>query len=359
MHVAFRLDASPQIGIGHAMRCLTLADALRRRGASTRFVCRQLPDELYARIRLSGHEVSRLPELTAPEPLDDLAQSALLGTSQVQDARETLLALAGRRWEWLIVDHYAIDARWELQLREAANGIMVIDDVADRDHDCDLLLDQNLHPDQQIRYDARVPATARRLLGPQFALLRPEFGELRSQVLPRDGNVRRLFVLYGGFDAADFTGRTLAVLERMALTDIDVDVVIGSGHPCRAQIERDCTRLGYDCHVQSEEVAQLMSSADLAFGAGGSASWERCCLGLATLCVSFADNQRPIAEALDAAGAAVFAGDEHSASGERIEALLRELLGQPERLRRMSRRAFALVDGQGAGRVCDAIEGRA
>ena len=341
------------------MRCLTLADALRERGAHTRFVCRQLPDEMHARMKLAGHEVTCLPALTAAEPADELAQSSMLGTSQAHDARDALSALADRAWELLVVDHYAIDARWESALRSAARRIMVIDDVADRAHDCDLLLDQNLHADMSTRYDGRIDPGTRRLLGPEFALLRPEFAELRSQVLPRDGHIRRVFVLFGGFDALNFTGRTLAVLERVALADVDVDVVIGAGHPHRGQIERDCARLDFDCHVQSEEVAQLMASADLAFGAGGSSSWERCCVGLATLCVSFADNQRSIALALAAAGASEFVGDEQTATGRRLEELLRALVADPERVRRMSERAFALVDGQGARRVCDAIEGNA
>jgi UDP-2,4-diacetamido-2,4,6-trideoxy-beta-L-altropyranose hydrolase len=351
MRVAFRIDASAQIGIGHAMRCLTLANALRADGARTRFVFRQIPDDLHARIRAKGHEVSVLAPVAAGEAPDDLPQARLLPTSQARDAWDSRAALEGLDWDWLVVDHYALDSRWESSVRDVARRIMVIDDAADRDHDCDLLLDQNLHENMERRYDSRVSVTTRRLLGPEFALLRPEFGELRSRVVPRDGSVRRVFVLFGGFDACNFTQRAVTALERAAPHGLRVDVVIGSGHPYRAGIEQECVRLGFDCHVQSEEIARLMAVADLAFGAGGSASWERCCLGLATLCVSFADNQRPISEALHKAGACIYAGDEGTATVGRLESLLRELLLHPSRLQQMSARAYDLVDGLGTARV--------
>lgn len=341
------------------MRCLTLADALRARGARARFVCRHLSDSLGARIMQRGHELRRIGASESAEPGDELPQSALLGTSQAQDARATREALRGECWDLLVVDHYALDRRWESALRDATTRILAIDDTADRDHDCDLLLDQNLYPRMETRYAQRVPARTICLLGPRYALLRPEFGEWRAKAAPRDGTVRRLLVLLGGVDAGDLTGRVLAVLERMLPQGIGVDVIIGAEHPRREAILATCARRGHDCHVQTDEVAALMARADLAIGAGGSASWERCCLGLGALCVTLADNQVEIARALADAGACVYLGADDAEFPQRLAAALTSLLRDAARVRALSERAFELVDGRGAERVCDAIGGRA
>src|ERR1700727_586994 len=134
MKIAFRVDASPQIGTGHFMRCLTLADALRRHGANTRFVCRQLPDDFLLMLKRGGHECARMPQDPPGESDRDLRHSGWLGTSRAHDAAQTIHALAGDSWDWLIVDHYALDARWESALRASARMIAVIDDIADRAH---------------------------------------------------------------------------------------------------------------------------------------------------------------------------------------------------------------------------------
>lgn len=357
--MAFRLDASLQIGSGHAMRCLTLADALRARGAQARFVCRQLSDSLGARITQRGHELRRIGAGETPEPCDDLPQSALLGTSQAQDARATVEVLQDKRWDLLVVDHYALDRRWESALRDATSRILAIDDTADRDHDCDLLLDQNLYPRMETRYAGRVPARTTCLLGPRYALLRPEFAEWRARTAPRAGAIGRVLVLLGGGDAGDLTGRTLDVLEHALPPGIGVDVIIGAEHRRRDAIVATCARLGYDCHVQTDQVAALMARADLAVGAGGSASWERSCLGLGTLCVTLADNQVEIARALADSGACLYLGPDDADFPQRLEAALTSLLRDPARVRALSERAFGLVDGRGAERVCEAIGGRA
>ena len=151
-NIAFRADASRAIGVGHLMRCLTLADALRSRGARTRFVCRHVPEHLRVLVVSHGHEFRLIPASASAEPLDELSQSRLLGTSQRRDAADTLALLSDARWDWIVVDHYGIDARWESTVRTIANRLMAIDDTADRAHDCDLLLDQNLHSDMDYAH---------------------------------------------------------------------------------------------------------------------------------------------------------------------------------------------------------------
>lgn len=349
MRVAIRTDASPQIGTGHLVRCQTLADALALRGAQVRFVCRHLTEGAAGRLQAAGHTVTRIDG--AGEP-DGLPHVDWLNGAQAEDAARTRAALAGFAPDWLIIDHYALDVRWERVLRERVRRIMVIDDLADRDHECDLLLDQNLYADMAVRYAQRVPAAARRLLGPRYALLRPEFTAAHGR--RRDGGVRRVLVFFGGVDAANQTGRVIALLPRVLSAQVVVDVVIGAAHPHRADIEAACTQAGYCCHVQTARMAELMAAADLAIGAGGTAVWERACAGLPALVWPVADNQHEqVATAADA-------GVLHAPlqAGHDDEALLRQIAAlceSPHLLRSLSVAGAATVDGAGAARVCRAL----
>jgi UDP-2,4-diacetamido-2,4,6-trideoxy-beta-L-altropyranose hydrolase len=358
LRLVIRVDASRTIGIGHVMRCLTLADAAAARGARARFVCRHLPDALRELLGARGHEVTILDAAQSARDDDELPHAYFLGVPQAEDAAATRDALGSNEFDWLIVDHYGIDARWESTLRARVRHIFVIDDVADRRHDCDVLLDQNVYPDMGARYAAHVASDCEQLLGPRFALLRPEFRTLRSSVSPRTGAVRRVFILFGGADPHDLTGRALMALRELGPDAPIADVVIGAQHPRISEIQAQCAQAGHACYVQSDRVAEIMARADLALGAGGSTSWERCCLGLATICASFADNQYHIAHALEATGACVFLGDQSSVTSASIRHAIAALMSDPKRLETMSRCAYDLVDGNGAGRVCDVLAER-
>ncbi|MCK9201493.1 MAG: UDP-2,4-diacetamido-2,4,6-trideoxy-beta-L-altropyranose hydrolase [Gallionella sp.] len=357
-HIAFRADATSQIGTGHFMRCLTLADALRQRGAQIRFVSRGLPVHLRDMLAAKGMEFVPLNSDVVEAPLDDLAHSKWLETSQAQDARGTVEALGDRKWDWLVVDHYALDVRWERAMRGFVEGIMAIDDLADRQHDCDVLLDQNYYADMQTRYVGKVPERCRLLLGPRYALLREEFWRVREQVKPRTGEVRRILVFFGGVDADNYTGLAIQALTGIANQGMHVDVVIGVQHPYREQIQQACAAQGYACHIQTSRMAELMAAADLAIGAGGSASWERCCLGLPALLVALADNQVDIAKELDSIGAGIYIGTKETANSLTFQRAIRDLSGMPDRIAMISQCAFSLVDGIGAGRVCQELGAR-
>lgn len=354
MRIVFRVDAAAHIGIGHFMRCLTLADALVERGATARFVTRYLGAPLCALLTQRGHEhVAVSSPAREPGP-DPVPHASWLGTSQEADARDTLNAIE-RGADWLVVDHYALDARWESGLRGAVRRIMVIDDVADRRHDCDVLLDQNLFPDAEQRYAAQVSRGCVQLLGPRYALLRPEFAALRAQTPARRGEVRRILVSLGGIDAGNQTMKVIRAIDSLRSTDLDVDVVIGAEHSARAAIEQACAERGFACHVAPRDLARLMAAADLAIGASGSTSWERCCIGTPTLLITQAANQVPIAAGLAACGAAVCVGDGHSLDERQIGEGLASLVSDPERIRAISTAARELVDGLGANRVCDRL----
>lgn len=354
--IALRVDASSQIGTGHFMRCLTLADALKQRGAQIRFVSRHLPEYLRNRLADNGYEFVLLNSVQNNMALDELAHAFWLGVSQAQDAEDSIQALSDENWDWLIVDHYALDSRWESMLRQTASKILAIDDLADRRHDCDLLLNQNLYADINSRYSGKVSSQCQLLLGPRYALLRDEFRQLHEQIKPRGEPVKRVLVFFGGIDADNYTGRAIEALAQIDISDIHVDVVIGAQHPSREQIETGCAKRGFICHVQTDKMAELMAKADLSIGAGGIATWERCCLGLPTLVFFTADNQQK--QVLDAAQEGLLYSPEIVDNlSDTIQKHVDALIGNGQLRLFISRNCMEAVDGRGVSRVIKEMSG--
>lgn len=274
-----------------------------------------------------------------------------LGATQADDAEATLAALADEdAWDWLVVDHYALDARWEIRLRGVARRILAIDDLADRRHDCDALLDQNFYADGPARYDALVPGHCLRLIGPRHALLRREFGAARARLRERGDVVRRLLVFFGGVDARNLTGAALDALDDLGM-DVDVDVVIGAAHPQRVALEARCaTQRRTTLHVQAANMAELIAAADVGVGAAGVATWERCSLGLPTLAFAVAANQQALLH--DAAREGLVLGPAIDACDRSALALqVRALVDNPALRAHLAKRGLETVDALGAARV--------
>jgi UDP-2,4-diacetamido-2,4,6-trideoxy-beta-L-altropyranose hydrolase len=335
MHAAFRADSSITIGTGHLFRCLTLADALRRKGGTVSFFCRDLP----------GNLISNVEEMKLP--VHRLSFDREAGIPWEMDARDTLRRIADAvRIDWLVVDHYALDWRWEKELRPFAGKIMAIDDLADRPHDCDLLLDQNLHEFPNRRYAGLVPEHCRRIFGPRNALLRPEFMEARKTLRDRDGVVRRILVFFGGSDLTDETSKALEALRRLGRPDIVVDVVVGGANPHQERVRRSCLGMGnVRCHFQIRNIAELMAKADLAIGAPGTATWERCYLGLPAVTLVLAENQLPNAVEVSRAGAIANLGWNSGVDAGNLAVAVRRLLDDPKALREMAARGVELMGG--------------
>lgn len=360
MKAVFRTDASLAMGSGHVMRCLTLADALKARGSDCRFICRPHAGHLLDLIRRRGHAALALP---APEPAPSAEASpyaAWLGGSWQDDAEQTAALLDDGAADWLIVDHYALDARWENALRSRCRQLLALDDLADRPHDCDLLLDQNLGR-QDSDYAGLTPAHCERLTGPAYALLRPEFAALRDVSLARRQApaLRHILVSMGGMDQPNATGAVLQALQTTPLpSDCRLTVVMGAGAPWLEQVRELAARLGIPARVavNVNDMARLMADCDVAIGAAGGTAWERCCLGVPTAVAVLADNQRAIAESLAAAGVGVLLGTVAEIAGRLPVAL--SLLGDPGKLADMSARAGRLTDGQGSLRVLEKMVGR-
>jgi UDP-2,4-diacetamido-2,4,6-trideoxy-beta-L-altropyranose hydrolase len=350
MQVVFRADASTDIGTGHVMRCVTLARALAKQGARCDFICRAHEGHLIDFIRHQGFAVHVLPlEPLASAVFDGTAHAPWLGASQAQDAQACEPVLMALQPDWLVVDHYALDARWEQALAHAYGQMLVIDDLADRPHVAQVLLDQTLGRDP-ADYQAHVPSDCTLLCGSQFALLRPEFAGLRSASLQRRSPpaLRQLLITMGGVDKDNATGRVLDALAKCALpADCRVVVVMGPHAPHAARVQAQASTLPWPTQVLSgvSHMAQLMADSDLAIGAAGATAWERCCLGLPSLMLVLADNQRGLARALAETGAAQVI-DPAELPGMDWSALLD-----------MGPKAAALVDGEGVGRVVRTLRG--
>jgi UDP-2,4-diacetamido-2,4,6-trideoxy-beta-L-altropyranose hydrolase len=341
MRVLIRADASVEIGSGHVMRCASLAARLREAGHEVSFLCRTLP----------GNFIGMLEETF---PVRRLYGSAREWTED-DDAKACRNAIGAALYDWLIVDHYSLGVHWERAIEACAERILAIDDLG-REHRCHLLLDQNFPNPVHDRYRSTLPADCERLLGPHYALLRPDFAGKRAVSLARPRNhVERLLVFMGGSDPLDETSMALRGIAVMGARQPVVDVVIGAANPHRDAVAAACTALASaTLHVQTQEMAALMARADCAIGTPGSATWERCTLGLPAIVTILAENQTAIGPALDAAGAHRLLGRH----GEVSAADYADALGSLDAaaLQAMSVAAAAICDGAGAQKVAARLE---
>lgn len=355
MRVTFRTDASSQIGTGHVVRCLTLADALREQGAECQFVCREHEGHLMDHICSRGYQVDALPRADANASSEsDLAHADWLGVDWSTDAREMQQLTADTKFDWLIVDHYALDHRWESALRSSCKRIMAIDDLADRQHDCDLLLDQN-YGSSAGRYLGLVRANCIQCHGPEYALLKPVYAERRAQLSVRNGQVNRALIYFGGgADAADLTGIATRAFQVPELADIALDIVVGAAYAHQLSLEELVAKRGNaTIHRQLPDLAELMVRADLAVGAGGATTWERCCLGLPTIMVSIAENQNATSEYLSRQEVIHLVEMDIFRSVTRLSSEIIGLTNSQGSLSDLSEKSRTVTDGLGVTRIIE------
>ncbi|WP_238348334.1 UDP-2,4-diacetamido-2,4,6-trideoxy-beta-L-altropyranose hydrolase [Pseudomonas sp. RW10S2] len=355
--MVFRVDASTDIGIGHVMRCLTLADALVLRGAHCEFICRMHPGHQSRLIAARGYRVHELPVMQVSEAQQQGQNdqySRWLGASQAQDARACVELLGDVPVDWLIVDHYGLDIAWEKVLRASARHLLVFDDLANRDHDCDVLLDQTFGRDV-ADYQKRVPEHCMSLCGASYAVLRPDFQQFRPVSLKRRQSpaLEHVLISLGGVDKANATGALLGALAQIERYDISrITVVMGASAPWLEDVRRLASNMPVqtDVKVNVQDMAQLMVEADLAIGAAGSTTWERCCLGLPSFMLVVADNQMFSAQQIAQSGAVQMLVLDETLP-DQLSALLARASKEPDFLPGMSSRAREIVDGDGVQRV--------
>lgn len=355
------------MGTGHVMRCLTLAEVLKQHGSDCQFICREHPGNLIEHIRNKGFLVHALPlkgsrsspEVDEADAEVQLAHATWLGATHQEDAIQSSAILSDLKPDWLIVDHYALDARWEKALKPHYQKLMVIDDLADRLHQCDLLLDQTFGRDAKD-YASLTPDTCTLLCGSHYSLLRAEFAALRNYSLERRKTPRleHVLITMGGVDKDNATGQILQALKNAELPDnCRISVVMGSTAPWLTEVRQLAEQMPWltTVKVGISEMAQLMADSDVAIGAAGATSWERCCLGLPTVMLVLADNQRKIAQSLEHANA-IFLLQGPEEISDRLPQLLLRLASSPYERARMSQAASKIADGNGVGSVIHHLE---
>lgn len=348
MHIAFRVDASSQIGTGHLMRCLALAAQLSGKCSQIHFISQDLPEGLRALIEAQGY----LPHALPLECRDGAWESDAAGTREILARQQGSVA-------WLVVDHYRLDARWEKAVRSAVGRLLVIDDLADRPHDCDVLLDQNYYHEMDSRYKDLVPESARLFLGPRYALLRQDFADAgraarASRALEP---VRSIQVCFGG---ADPTRETLKALDALAPImeqgEIRIEVVVGAACAHLPEIKAATAPFAsVDLVVNATDLAGRMVRADLAIGAAGSMSWERASVGLPSIAIAIADNQRLLGHHAAQAGFHLFLGNHQAVSVSNIRDAVNVALSNPDMRYAFAQRSQEICDGRGAARVARAM----
>ena len=300
MNVIIRADASTSIGSGHVIRCLTLAHRLKKeKNAKVVFVMRDLLGNLIGVVEKQGFDVLKLPPGNQKYSLS--GYGLWLTVPMDVDAQQTIEVLQHYLQEHgcdvadrLIVDSYALDEQWEQVLRPYCREIMVIDDLANRRHDCDILLDQNFYLNKDVRYAGLVPEHCKMLLGPEHALLREEFYEAKKHLRKRDGTIKNILVFYGGSDLTNETEKAIKALVQLHYEgyNFTADIITGLSNSRREKIEKICSKyhfLHYYCQISN--MAEFMNKADLMLGAGGSTTWERLYVELPALVTAVAENQ--------------------------------------------------------------------
>ena len=351
MKVIFRVDSSLKMGAGHVMRCLTLAQVLKENGANVEFICRKHEGNLIDKVCSSGFIVHELEVFEETGVDTRLAHSHWLGALQQQDADDCIDVLKAKKLDWLIVDHYALDGEWQKRLNPYYEKLMVIDDLADRKHQCNILLDQTFGR-QQEDYSEFTPKDCQLLLGSKYALLRPEFAKWREYSLGRRSKpkFKQLLINMGGVDVDNVTEKVLDELKICNLpNDLKITVVMGGSAPHLASIKSKVSVLPYKAEVKVDvdNMAEIMANADIAIGAAGSTTWERCCLGLPTIQIVIADNQIDVAKNLDSINVIQLHDGKRQLS-RGIDNILFSI-------NKMSLASSSIVDGSGASRVAKFI----
>jgi len=325
--ILFVVDAGPAVGGGHLMRSLTLARALEAQGASYAFV--------------GPPAVSELLDTFSPD--------------SARIAAEDLAAAAVREsFDAVVFDHYGLS---ETDHRAMAQGkpVLVIDDLADRPLGADIVVDAG--PARKAAdYLGLTPETCRLLLGPSFAAVRPEFAALRGPALAWRGEpVQRVLVSMGLTDVGAITSRVVELIRKRA-TEAGLDIVLGAGAPSLPGLTKVARRDGrLLLHVDTPHMARLTAEADIGVGAPGSTTWERCVLGLPSVLVVLADNQRPAARAMADREAALVVDLADPEFDKSFDRALWNLLRDADLRRDLARKSAEVCDGLGAGRTAEAL----
>lgn len=342
----FRVDASIKIGTGHVYRCLSIAEQIKET-VKVVFICRELTGHLIDLIESKGFDVIRLPAVLKPFDSDlfslKLKHASWLEGAQNSDAMASAQALLN--WSQgskgvVLVDHFALDTVWETDfLQRTAWPIWVLDGQADRMHSAQALIDPTACSVSK-KWVGLLSKSTSLYQGAAFAPINKAFFDAKKLATIRT-TLKTILISFGGVDINDYTQRTLNVLLGMLLPDLNIIVVVGKGYPHLCELKKQCDlHSNIQYFVQTDDLPSLLLKADLAIGAGGIMTWERCLLGLPSLTAVIADNQRQQVDCLANKGVLMSLGSDCEQLAQNLEATLKSVLNTPTELSKMSKAAF-------------------
>lgn len=359
--ILIRADASITIGTGHVMRCLTLATALKKTGCEIFFLCRDLKGNVAKTIKTIGFQANLLHVGKKNHNATPATMSIWSEADQKKDFDTCRPFLQKFQPDMIIIDHYSLDQNWQKLARTYTKYIFVIDDLADRSHDCDFLLDQTYGVDEN-RYKDLVPAHCVNFVGSQYALLREEYAVKREETLEKrkqKKSIENLLISFGGSDPDNIS---LIALKACGMLypeiQFKIDLVIGPSNQNQDVLKKfiDKSQLDVKLHINTNKMAELMAFADIALGAGGTTTWERCCLALPTIVVCLADNQRDTISALEKKEAIINAGNTADLSAEKLSEIIRNLSENSMKLNDMQKFSSEVCDGTGAEKIVSSLK---
>ena len=335
--IFIRVDSSTKIGYGHFIRCMALADTLKK-NFKINFISRSLEGSLISDIQDKRFGIFRF-------------YSNSEKINEKNDAQKTISLIkkhSGQK-NILIIDNYQLSKKWETYVKPFVHKLIVIDDLPNRSHNCDLLIDQNLHTKVNGLYKGLIPSNCIKLIGPKFSMIRKEFRMMRKSVKPRTFPIKKILVSFGGSDIENQTPVALNSIKKMN-GKINVDVVVGKANKCKKTLKIFCNKnKHFTYHEQIDNIADLMLSSDLSIGSSGSTTWERCSLGLPAIVSISSNDQRDIANSLSRKKCIINLGDVKKLKESSYINVITNL--KKNDLRNMSKNSMSLVDGNGTQRI--------
>ena len=335
-----RADANSEIGTGHIMRCIALAQSWRDHGGKVKFITYCSNDFLINRIVDEGFSLYQL-------------KKSYLDPSEVSSFIEYTPDVRCKKDEnnWIVLDGYQFDSQYQTAAGKTGYKVLIIDDMAHLSiYHADILINQNISAKKQIY---NIDSNTKLLLGNRYVMLRKEFLQFNRKNRSKVGEVKNILVTLGGADADNVTLTVLKALIRIAQSDLKIKVVVGPVNPNLQTLENEIRMTNKDIEVLTsvKEMPALISWADIAVSGGGSTCWELAFYGLPFLVVVLAKNQIDIAAGLGDAGAAINLGWHCELTEDYIFKRINDLVEDPELRYFLSQNSRNLVDGQGAERI--------
>ena len=335
--IFIRVDSSTKIGYGHLIRCLALADTLKK-SFKINFICTNLNGNLISQICKKNFEVFRFN-----------TKSQRINVKKDAEKTISIIKKYRNKKSLLILDSYILSQEWENRVKPYVKRLIVIDDLMDRKHSCDLIIDQNLHTQMNSLYINSVPKNCVKLLGPDYAILRNQFIAQRKYAKIRSLPLKNILVSFGGSDNENHTLHALTSLKKLN-SDVNVNVVTGTANIGKKIIKNFCKKnFNYNYFEQVENMAKLMQVADLCIGSSGTTTWERCCVGLPAIAIVASNDQKDIASAVSKNKCIINLGKIKKSDNVNYVRLMKNL--KNNELQNMSRNCMKLVDGKGAARI--------